>query len=310
MSDRGSPLAETGTAGLEDAVERLFTQQAAAWPLLGAGLSGLARARTRMLRVGSATVAIRHIPHRLQSTTARVDAASIAARPCFLCLRGLPPEQRGAAFGDEWLALCNPFPILERHLTVVHREHVPQRLAARIGALLGLAQALPRHFVIYNGAECGASAPDHLHFQACQRSLFPIEAETRDREGLADHPARPIVLHDESPARLAERSERLVAALAEREGHGGEPLVNLAVWRAAGRFTACVFARRQHRPAVFERGELLLSPAAVDLCGVLVAPRAQDFERLTAETVTAILDEVMLGRAELQAVVERAGVVS
>ena len=159
---------------------------------------------------------MRHIPHRLQSTTARVDAASIGARPCFLCLQNLPLEQRGVAVGDEWVALCNPFPILERHLTIVHRQHVPQRLAGRIGALLGLARALPGCFVIYNGPECGASAPDHLHFQAADRALFPIEADTRDREGLVEHPSRPIVLRDDSRDRLAARLERLIAALAER----------------------------------------------------------------------------------------------
>jgi hypothetical protein len=309
MDSWGSRLIGAAAAAeLAGAVERLFEQQRTSWPLLARGLAGLRQSRTRTLRIGPHSIAVRHIPHRLKSTTAPVDVASIGARPCFLCLQDLPPEQRGVAIGEEWVALCNPFPILERHLTIVHREHVPQRLSGRIGALLVLAQALPTSFLIYNGPECGASAPDHLHFQACDRSLFPIDADTRDREGpVVEHPSRPIVLRDDSQERLAARLERLLLTLAERTPRPGEPLVNLAVFEADGRFTVYVFVRRRHRPGAFQRGELLLSPAAVDLCGVLVAPRAEDYERLTGELVAGILDEVLVDRSELRALAERSG---
>jgi hypothetical protein len=314
MGDWTPRLVGDAAPGLAAAVEQLFAQQETAWPLLAQGLAGLARARTKLLRIGAASVALRHIPHRLQSTTARVDAASIGARPCFLCQRNLPPEQRGVAIGAEWVALCNPFPILERHLTIVHREHRPQRLAGRIADLLDLARALPGSFVIYNGPECGASAPDHLHFQAADRALFPLEPEIRERQGLIDHPSRPIVLRDTDPTALATRIERLMRALAdraatprERSAAAREPLVNLAVFQSAGRLTACVFARRKHRPAAFERGELLLSPAAIDLSGVLVAPREQDYERLSAEVVAGVFDEVMLERSELVRLAAQAG---
>ena len=314
MGDWAGRLAGTAAglavSGLDTAVEQLFAQQTTTWPLLARGLSGLAAARTKTLHIGSASVALRHIPHRLQSTTARVDAASIGARPCFLCEPNLPPEQRGVAAGEEWVALCNPFPILERHLTIVHRAHVPQLLSGRTSTLLALARALPGSFVIYNGPECGASAPDHLHFQAADRALFPIEAEIGDGEGLVDHPARPIVLRDADDATLAARLERLLRTLAEQVAPPREPPVNLAAFQAQGRLTVCVFARRRHRPAAFDRGELLLSPAAIDLCGVLVAPRADDYERLTAEIVGGVLDEVMLGRSELGALAKRAGLAS
>jgi hypothetical protein len=308
MGDWASRLVGTDAAGLAPAVERLFAEQAAAWPLLARGLRGLAEARTRTLRIGPATIALRHIPHRLQSTTARVDAASVGARPCFLCLDNLPPEQRGVAIGEEWVALCNPYPILDRHLTIVHRHHLPQRLAGRTAALLGLARELPGCFVIYNGPECGASAPDHLHFQAASRALFPIEADSEGREGLLDHPARPVVLRDESPERLSARVDALVEALAAVTDHTAEPLVNLAAFSSNGRLTVCLFARRRHRPAAFERGELLLSPAAIDLSGVLVAPRAEDYERLTSEMALTVFDEVMLDRIRLGALAARAEV--
>jgi hypothetical protein len=307
MDDWNRRVRGAGKDGLARAVERLFAQQQAAWPLLARGLAGLAQARTKTLRIAEAQLALRHIPHRLQSTTARVDAASIGARPCFLCEQNLPLEQRGLALGEEWVALCNPFPILERHLTIVHRRHVPQRLAGRSAALLELARALPACFVIYNGPECGASAPDHMHFQAADRALFPIEADTQGRQGLVDHPSRPIVLRGDSRDRLAARVDRVVAALGEMTGRKPEPLVNLAACEAQGQLTVFLFARHKHRPAAFERGELLLSPAAIDLSGVPVTPREQDYERLTAETLAAVFDEVMLGRSELSTLAAREG---
>ncbi len=293
-----------GITGLEAELSRLFEEQTSEWPLLARGLVGLRAARTRTLRLGTASLALRHIPHRRQSTTARVDAASIAARPCFLCAENRPPEQRGVAFGDEWTLLCNPFPILERHITIVERGHVPQRIAGRIRSLLGFARALPGSFVIYNGPECGASAPDHLHFQAASRALFPIEAAVGGRQGLLEHPSRPLLLQDADDEALVARLERLLAAV---PAPSVEPLVNLAAFASDGRLAVLVFIRRRHRPAAFARGELLLSPAAVDLCGVPVLPRAEDYERLSAEDLRLVFDEVMAERADLEALAARAG---
>ncbi len=306
--ERAPRAAEPAPAdGLEDAAARLFEEQVASWPLLAAGIAGLGQCRTRVLRLASSTLVLRHVPHRLQSTTARVDSRSIQARPCFLCLPSLPKEQRGLALGEDWVALCNPFPILDRHLTIVHRRHVPQRLAGRIESLLAFARALPRSFVIYNGPECGASAPDHLHFQACDRSLLPVAEAARVGEGplLLDYPSRPLVLRGEEPAGLARRIERAIEELGAGSEPAREPLVNLAASWAEGGFTSYLFARRKHRPEAFHAGELLLSPAAIDLCGVLVAPRREDFESLTAERASAVFDEVMLGRSELSALIER-----
>lgn len=294
-------------AGLAAAVTRLLAEQASSWPLLANGLRGLAEAQTRMVGEGPARVALRYIPHRMQSTTARVDAASVAARPCFLCGSNLPPEQKGVAFRDEWVALANPFPILANHLTVVHREHTPQRIAGRLGVFLDLARWLPASFVIYNGPECGASAPDHLHFQAADRSLFPIAAAT-PREGdrlVLDAPCRTIVVRDRDRTAVVAELERVIAALADAARP--EPLLNLAASWHEGRFTAYVFPRAKHRPAVYHRGEILVSPAAIDLCGVLVTPRGEDYVSLDATRVGAIYDEVALSPESLTAVARRLG---
>src|ERR1051326_569567 len=146
-------------------VERLFEHQIATWPMLARGVASLKDARTRAVEVNGYRVQIRHLPHRISSTTAAVDRESVARRPCFLCAASLPPEEQGLVFNSDYTIYCNPFPILDNHMTIVHREHRPQRIAGQIDNLIALADALPGYFVIYNGPQCGASAPDHMHFQ-------------------------------------------------------------------------------------------------------------------------------------------------
>src|SRR5215468_3224683 len=115
-----------------DAVEELFEQQIASWPLLARGTEALKRAQTRSVDVNGYEVIVRHLPHRIVSTTAAVDRDSVAKRPCFLCAANLPLEEKGLEFNSELTIFCNPFPILDRHLTVVHREHRPQRIAGQM----------------------------------------------------------------------------------------------------------------------------------------------------------------------------------
>ena len=153
-------------------VEDLFKRQLRAWPQLSTGVEGLARATTRSVRTDWFDIYIRHIPHRMASTTAGVDRESVAKRPCFLCPANLPSEEEGLPFDENFTIYCNPFPIVDRHLTIAHREHGSQRIADQFGNMLDLAAALPGYFIVYNGPECGASAPDHMHFQAGSRYCF------------------------------------------------------------------------------------------------------------------------------------------
>src|SRR5262249_2008985 len=155
------------------------------WPRLARGVEGLAQAQTRSVRIGWFDVFVRHIPHRVGSATAAVDPESIAKRPCFLCEPNLDPEERGIPFGTDYVIYCNPFPIVPRHLSIMDREHGSQHIDGEVGAMLDIALALPGYFVIYNGPECGASAPDHMHFQAGLRDLFPIETDTAGVRGVA-----------------------------------------------------------------------------------------------------------------------------
>ena len=282
-------------SGPASAVEDLIKEQSGSWPLLVQSLQGLHDSRTRRVRIDWYDVLIRHIPHRIASTTAKVDAASIQKRACFLCRSNLPPEEKGVALDSQFTAYCNPFPILEKHLTIVHNDHRPQAIAGFVGALLHLTQVLPGYFLIYNGPECGASAPDHMHFQACAREVFPIEQDAK-HAGLfiPRYGRRVFVLRDTDAVRVAARLERLISVLADITGKRPEPLINIAGFYEAG-WTLFVFPRSRHRPHVYETGELTVSPATIDLSGVFVVPKSADFDRITADDVLSIFGEVTLG---------------
>ncbi len=279
-----------------DAVEQLFQRQVRVWPRLQRGVEGLAQAQTRPVRIDWFEVFVRHIPHRVASTTAAVDRESIAKRPCFLCAGNLDPEEEGIEFDNDFTIYCNPFPIVEHHLTIVHGKHGLQRIADQFGSMLDVAAALNGYFVIYNGPECGASAPDHMHFQAGLRTLLPIEKETARLKGptVPKHARNVLLFGGNDRSALIDRMDRAIELLAEVTGKRPEPLINIAVFFEGTQWTAYLFPRGKHRPAVFHTGELTVSPASIDLCGIFVVPLAKDFERIDGQSIAAIFREVTL----------------
>ena len=286
------------------AVEDLFKRQLQAWPQLSKGVEGLARATTRPVRIDWFEIFIRHIPHRMASTTAGVDPESVAKRPCFLCASNLPSEEEGLPFDENFTIYCNPFPIVDRHLTIAHREHGSQRIANQFGNMLDLAAALAGYFIVYNGPECGASAPDHMHFQAGSRVLFPIEHDTAELTGVTvpNYSRNVFLLRGRGRSALIDRMDRAIDLLANTTGQRTEPMVNLAAFHEGGEWVAYLFPRRKHRPKVFHTGELMVSPASIDLCGIFVVPLAADFERITGESIAAIFREVTLPDDQFQEV--------
>src|SRR5262245_1890438 len=130
-----------------DQIEAFFAEQASTWPMLARGLEGLKQAQTRDLELNGYRITVRHLPHRIASTTAAVDRASVEKRPCFLCASNLPKEEKGLKFDSDFTIYCNPFPILDRHLTIVKNEHQPQRIAGHIETMFALAESLPGYFL-------------------------------------------------------------------------------------------------------------------------------------------------------------------
>ncbi len=288
-------------------IEELFKRQTRAWPQLAKGVASLARAKTWPLRIDWFDIYVRHIPHRMASTTAPVDRESVAKRPCFLCAENLPSEEEGERFDEDFTIYCNPFPIVDHHLTIAHREHGSQRIANQFGSMLDIAAALPGYFVIYNGPECGASAPDHLHFQAGSRGLFPIENDTAGITGVTvpNYGRNVFMLRGRDRSALIDRVDRAIALLAETTGKRPEPLVNIAVFHERGEWVTYLFPRGKHRPQVFHTGELMVSPASIDLCGIFVVPLAHDFARIAGDAISAIFREVTLPDDQFQEVARK-----
>ncbi len=251
-----------------------------------------------------------HNPGRMKSSTAPVAGTYVRARPCFLCARHLPAPQRAVLYREEYLILCNPMPVFPGHLTVAHVDHRPQAISGQFGVMLGLAADLGRDWaVLYNGPRCGASAPDHLHFQVVPTGMMPIEREMEEA-GRLEPAATPdgtpvlvlkdigrlaVVLEGPDMALLSAALQSLLDALRSAFGPDEEPMVNLAVFHGDGVWRILLFPRSKHRPEAFFRegaGRIVVSPAIVEMGGVIVTPVDGDFARLDRETVEAIYREV------------------
>jgi hypothetical protein len=290
----------------------LLEQQKGVWELLRNGYDTLRTVRTRAFEFDGFQIKVQFNPGRLTSTVAKVDAASIKVRKCFLCTENLPPAQRGIPCDGEYLVLCNPFPIFPEHFTISSVRHTPQLIRDSFAALLQLTRDLgSRYTVFYNGPRCGASAPDHLHFQAGNRSHLPIDAEyDLVKEKLGSRLVRSGVLRAyafedylrrhvafESPdATLLQRAFGALYEVLQDGGPAGEePMMNILGFYTNGEWRIHVFPRAKHRPAFyFKEGDekLLISPAAVELGGICTTPREQDFERVTREHIMEMYYEV------------------
>jgi uncharacterized protein DUF4922 len=297
--------------GMRARTHALLAQQLETWPALRDGVAGLGEVRYKKLTVKGSAVLAQFNPRRIVSTTARVDSATIRERPCFLCPDNLPLEERGIEFGEGFIVLCNPFPVLRDHLVITARRHIPQAIEGNFGVLLDITRELGSEwFTLYNGPKCGASAPDHLHFQACSRERLPIihDLENWERTPL------PIVSGIDSFTLSDYRVNSLIARSGEREALIGwfnavlarlggrrdeEPMINLIVIGddKAG-WTVTVFPRSKHRPSCYYAdgdAKLTVSPAAIDLGGVLIVPVEEHFARISAKDVEEIYAEVTSG---------------
>lgn len=157
--------------------QALVAHQRENWPLASTNYANLRQIAVRQLEISGASYLLQFNPKRIRSTNADLDRDAIAKRRCFLCLDNLPPEQKGLLYRDRYLLLCNPFPIFHRHLTIAALDHRPQQIKNRFADLLDLSKELGEWVVFYNGPECGASAPDHFHFQAGAIGILPLERQ-------------------------------------------------------------------------------------------------------------------------------------
>lgn len=303
----------------------LLLQQRGVWELLRTGYDSLQTVRTRAFEFDGFQIKVQFNPGRMTSTAAKVDPHSIRERKCFLCTENLPPAQRGIRCDGEYLVLCNPFPIFPEHFTIASLHHTPQVIRTSFGAFLELTRDLgSRYTVFYNGPRCGASAPDHLHFQAGNRSFLPIDAEfaALNKRGAGrlfesaslkvstvERCLRHVIAFESADAVVLGRAfDALYEVLQEGAMAGEEPMLNALGFYTDGAWQVLVFPRAKHRPSFyFKEGDekLLISPAAVELGGICTTPREQDFEKVTREHILQLYNEVCVASENFASITAR-----
>ncbi|MBQ9400628.1 MAG: DUF4922 domain-containing protein [Bacteroidales bacterium] len=300
-------------------IDKFVKDQLSVWPLAAANFRSLKAASSRTLDLGGLEVRVQFNPARIISSTAEVDPASIAARPCFLCPENRPPEQFHIKFegrkGRCYNVQLNPYPIFPRHLVIARDCHIPQAIWHHLPDMLDFTMKYKDFLVFYNGPKSGASAPDHLHFQACPRGYLPLEGavdaflDGRDAlpEPLAtvkdaslyhfDRYAKGIfALKATTSKSLAKLFYRLLECTPREEGDS-EPRFNLYVYSKGEEYRAFVIFRsriRSHHYYAEGPDHLTMSPGAADMAGVFVAPHKEDYDKLTSEMLREMIDEVTL----------------
>lgn len=313
---------------LIDQINELCERQLRDWQLVRDNYAALDNLLTRELWLHNSEgklcsrIILQHNPARVRSTAADLSDEAIAARPCFLCDVNQPAEQEAVLWTADnelqyvndrkrqYKIQVNPYPIFKRHLTISLVEHKPQFCYYR--DMLELAQQLPEHVIMFNGAGCGASAPDHLHFQATMQQELPLcqELEARTISNLSSCYGTNNLWMDNDTGRqlIYARPQILDSAILSDMGYalrGGRR--NALCWHKDGTWHFVYFPRNFNRPACYGDGEeqYLVSPATAEYGGVWVLPRKKDFDNLNAELISAIYKELSYGNSEMSSIYDR-----
>lgn len=308
------------------AADYLFKSQMNSWELMNKNYEALIKVQTKDFWFDGFKIKVQFNPERIKSTSAKVDVESVADRKCFLCIENLPEEQKGIPNLDRYFLLCNPYPVFPQHFTISSLEHEPQRISDKFSDLLELAKLLsPSYTLVYNGPECGASAPDHLHFQAGIKLFMPIENDIYQLKNdyskivlenetisvsLIDDDLRKLILIESADkSELEDAFNKTLTTLKSLSPGKIEPMINIVCrYDIEFGWNVIAFLRSKHRPASFfsEVSEkILVSPAAIDLGGVLVTPREEDFGKLSKEIISSIFKEVSLDQKNFSILYEK-----
>ena len=275
---------------LQTEIGELFARQQEEWKQLRDAVGHLERISEKEHSWGEMfIVSVQFNPARMVSAAARIDKEAIAQRPCFLCEANRPVIQRGIPFLGKYIILCNPFPILRNHITIPIHSHVPQRIRNKTGDMLTLAGELPDYVVFYNGPECGASAPDHFHLQAGLKTAHLLQGDNALRSCLT--------IESESKKEVEELFEDVYQYLKHRRPDEEEPMMNVIAFTEENRYKLHLFPRRAHRPRhYFEEGarQLLISPGALDMAGLIITVREEDFNKIERQDIEEIYSQVSL----------------
>ena len=324
----------------DSSLQRFFNRQLEKWDDARQRYRELRNVETRELPEDNFTMQVQWNPARMVSTGASIDRQAIAQRPCFLCEQNRPQEQIKKQLDDHLELLVNPYPILPTHYTIPTTSHQPQRIEKLYGEIHRLLQEYPELMVFYNGPQCGASAPDHAHLQAGTNGILPMQtawqrlsrnltplnpypSTLNDDEGIFvinDYPCPALLIRSHSEEIDNMLFKQLYKALTAYEANkprvnfdtqkankSTEPMMNIVSWRTGNLYNHVVFPRRKHRPDCYTAQgdqQYIISPGALDMAGLMITPREEDFKRITPEKAFGILREVAVTPDELQCIVD------
>lgn len=304
----------------DSSISRFFNRQLEVWTDARHRFRDLKHVETRQF---SDQLKLQWNPARIVSTGAKIDKKTLGERPCFLCDKNRPKEQMSKQINEKFHLLVNPFPILPVHFTIPARKHQPQLIYKNYGEMHRFISLHSDLMVFYNGPKCGASAPDHLHFQAGTNGILPLQTNWQrlsrnltDIISLNDEEKISVVRDFIVPAfviisKSAESDEalfrRLYKAMPQR-GDETEPMMNIISWRKGEEFISVVIPREKHRPeAYFAEGDaqFVVSPGALDMSGLIITPREEDFRKLTEEKALSLLQECGVSEEKMNAIIAK-----
>jgi len=305
--------------GTVSTLDKFYKQQLSVWKLAQNNHKALTKVQTRPL---DETISVQYNPSRIFSTGAKTDAASLAARPCFLCKANRPAEQFSLPGFGEFETLVNPYPIMPKHFTIAHKAHIPQIFKHHVEDFVTLVTQIDTYVHIYNGAKCGASAPDHAHFQSFKSDSLPIFGIVREHldkrnllaETKAMQPTRlyaltdtyipMFVIDDWNPTgTTASHYIRQVMQCLPVHNGESEPRLNLIAWSSEKHHSFVIIPRSKHRPdCYYAQGEkqMLVSPGAIDMGGLIITPRKEDYQNIRIAQAHSMLQEVALPKEEME----------
>lgn len=314
---------------------QLFENQLETWPLASENYLKLASVLTKNFDIDGLLIIVQFNPSRITSSSAVITNNAINQRPCFLCAKNRPPEQIELAFNtqrttsktdvdDLFTILVNPFPVFPRHFTIAG-SHKPQSISANIGSMLQLTKKFDDCVVFYNGPKCGASAPDHMHFQAGNKGLMSLETNfcswkelktsvLTNKEDTCIYMLRDFLrggwlLEGTDQIKLELALLKIIQTLENTGNHNdSEPMVNILSWFENGKWIIAVFPRKTHRPSCYfleDDSKYLISPASVEMGGLIVAARREDFDRINEKVIKQIYNEVTLSDLEISKISEQ-----
>ena len=302
----------------DSSISRFFNRQLEMWKDARHRFRDLKHVEVRQL---SDQLKVQFNPARIVSTGAKIDKHTLGERPCFLCERNRPKEQMTKQIDDHFQLLVNPFPILPVHFTIPATKHQPQSIYRHYGEMHRLLSLHSELMVFYNGPKCGASAPDHLHFQAGTSGVLPLQTNWQrlsrnltdvisltDEEKISvlrDFLVPAFVIISKSEDSDEELFHRLYRSMPMRSDES-EPMMNIIAWRKGDEFISVVIPREKHRPdAYFTEGEaqMMVSPGALDMAGLIITPREEDFNKINLDKATALLRECGISAEKMEAIV-------